>query len=103
MTPLQAFENVTGEVLLPEADFNWHWEESAYLRASFWGKKKRKRDKLKKRKEEKICNAGIQKNLLLGRKDSSYLKMLNEVGSYPARVPLFPSGLLGMGQPGTSS
>jgi len=43
VTLLQAVENVTGEVLLPEARCNWHWEESAYLKASL-GEKKRKRE-----------------------------------------------------------
>lgn len=42
----EAFENVTGEVLLPEAHFNWHWEESAYLNASLGKKLKKRRNKM---------------------------------------------------------
>lgn len=55
VTLLQAVENVTGEVLLPEAHCNWHWEESAYLKASLGKKEKEKCE---------TCYAGSHKSLL---------------------------------------
>lgn len=61
VTLLQAFENVTGEVLLPEADFNWHWEESALSQSIFWGKKKEKNKRKKKERKKRLAMLASRK------------------------------------------